>query len=96
MVEGYIFRTKIDQEVRSLFVNFREPFSAAPRDTFSRWIVGTISSAGADAFIADTARPKDHDTRSINTSWALFHGSPVEDILGAAFGALLSPLLPFI
>ena len=43
-----------------------------------------IQSAGRDALFS-VEKPRAHDTRSVSTSWALFQGSALEDILRAAF-----------
>ena len=80
----YTNRTKQIRTSDQLFVISREPFSAASRDTLSRWIVDAISAAGEAALLTD-ARPKAHDTRGIGTSWALFQGVHLDDILRAAF-----------
>ena len=62
----------------------REPFSPASWESIFRWIVEAIQSAGPEALLSDS-KPRAHDTRSISTSWALFQGIALEDILKAAF-----------
>ncbi|XP_041477327.1 uncharacterized protein LOC121425366 [Lytechinus variegatus] len=83
-LKWYLERTKTLRNSDQLFVTSREPYAAASRDTISRWIVDGIKSAGDDALLSDT-RPRAHDTRSIATSWALFNGVALDDILRAAF-----------
>ncbi|XP_063955551.1 uncharacterized protein LOC135154172 [Lytechinus pictus] len=83
-LKWYLDRTKTLRNSDQLFVTSCEPFAAASRDTISRWIVEAIKSAGDDALLSDT-RPRAHDTRSIATSWALFNGVALDDILRAAF-----------
>ena len=54
---------------------------AASRDTISRWLVEYIKLSGDDSLRVGPVRA--HDTRSLSTTWALFIGAPLEQILTA-------------
>ena len=60
------------------------PFCPASREFISRWIVDAFQAAGPEALLAE-GRAKAHDTRSISTSWSLFQGVGLDDILKATF-----------
>ena len=83
-LKWYLDRTKVFRKDDQLFLISRQPFSPASRETISRWIVEAIQAAGSEALLSGNP-PRAHDTRSISTSWALFQGSPLEDIMRAAF-----------
>ena len=84
-LKWYVDKTRgIRNDHDQLFLISRQPFSPASRETISRWIVEAIRAAGSEALLSEDP-PKAHDTRSISTSWALFQGVPLEDILRAAY-----------
>ena len=83
-LKWYLDKTKAHRKDDQLFLITREPFSPASKESISRWIVEAIQSAGRDALFS-VEKPRAHDTRSVSTSWALFQGSALEDILRAAF-----------
>lgn len=83
-LKWYVEKTKPFRTDDQLFLITREPFSPASRVSVSRWIVEAIRAAGPEALSAG-CRPRAHDTRSISTSWALFQGVGLEDILRAAY-----------
>ncbi|XP_071477298.1 uncharacterized protein [Diadema antillarum] len=80
----YCARTKDRRSGDQLFVVTKEPFSAASKDTISKWIVAAIKAAGSEALSPGVA-PRAHDTRGISASWALFAGVSVEEIQRAAY-----------
>ncbi|XP_071484026.1 uncharacterized protein [Diadema antillarum] len=80
----YWARTKDRRSGDQLFVVTKEPFSAASKDTISKWIVAAIKAAGPEALSPGVA-PRAHDTRGISASWALFAGVSVEEIQKAAY-----------
>ena len=79
----YLDKMKPKRSSSSLFVTTIEPFRSASKATIARWIVECIKSAGSDALLSDRARA--HDTRSVSSSWALFHGASLKEIQAAAF-----------
>ena len=83
-LKWYLDKTRVFRKDDQLFLISRHPFSPASRETVSRWIVEAIQAAGSEALLSENP-PKAHDTRSVSTSWALFQGVPLEDILRAAF-----------
>ena len=76
-------RTRDLRSSNSLFVTAIAPHRAASKDSFSRWIISAIKSAGVDALVTGPIRA--HDTRSVSTSWALLNGISVERFLKAVF-----------
>ena len=84
-LKWYVDRTKSCRNHEQLFLISREPFAPASRDTLSRWIVEAIQAAGPEALAAGGRPPHAHDTRSVSTSWALFQGVFLDDILRAAY-----------
>lgn len=52
--------------------------------TISGWIVKTIKAAYAKAKLSIFGSVKAHSTRAQSTSWALFNGTPLEEIMRAA------------
>ena len=48
-----------------------------------RWLVECLKLSGDDSLRVGPVRA--HDTRSLSTSWALYSGAPLEQILKAAF-----------
>ena len=51
--------------------------------TVSKWLVECIKIAGPEAIFANKVRA--HDTRALSTSWVLFDGASVTDIVIAAY-----------
>ena len=83
-LKWYLDRTKTLRRSDQLFVICKEPHSPASKDSVSRWIVRAIKAAGPEAIIQG-ATPHAHDTRSISTSWALFNGVSLDEIMRAAY-----------
>ena len=79
----YLDKVNPESTSPSFFVTHIEPFISASRSTISMWIVECIKFAGADALLSDHVRA--HDTRSVSSSWALFHGASLSDIQTAAY-----------
>ncbi|KAK6192565.1 hypothetical protein SNE40_004013 [Patella caerulea] len=87
-LDAYIDRT---QNLRSnesqLFITYQEGYhKPAAKSSLSRWIVSLLKyvykTRGRDLPVV-----RAHDTRKMSTSWALFNGAPLEDILKAAHWA---------
>ena len=83
-LKWYLDRTKGCRTGEQLFLITREPFSPASKESISRWLVEAVQAAGPEA-LAEGVRPRAHDTRGVSTSWALFHGVALQDIMKAAF-----------
>jgi len=69
----YLLKTTSFRKSDQLFLVSREPFSAASRDSISRWLVSVIRTAGPEA-LTPGRTPRTHDTRCVSSSWALFNG----------------------
>ena len=93
-VKWYLDRTKDLRRGDQFFVISREPYSAASKDTISRWIVEAIRAAGPGALVPGMA-PRAHDTRGISTSWALFQGVPLVEIQKAAYWSTANSFISF-
>ena len=78
----YINRTE-KCRTSSLFVATVAHFGAVSSTTLSKWLVECIKMAGPEAIFADKVRA--HDTKALSTSWALFNGASVTDIVKAAY-----------
>ena len=76
-LKWYVKRTESCRQSSRLFVLPRAPFTAASRDTISRWLVDIIAPHATGAVRA-------HQVRGQAASKALFAGVPVQDILKAA------------
>ena len=85
-IRYYLQRTEsIRGSEKHLFVTYgRKAHGAATRDTIANWIVTTIRNAYESSSDFDFNLVSAHDTRSVSTSWALFQGVPLQDILSAA------------
>lgn len=85
----YLNRTKPVRESESrLFLTFKKgSVHGASKDTLARWIVSTVKTAYAIAGDGDFSLARAHDTRSLATSWALFQGVKLQEIMRAAFWA---------
>lgn len=85
----YLKKTKPVRNLESrLFLTFKKGSThGASKDTISRWLVQTVKSAYELAEDQDFEIARAHDTRSLSTSWALFHGVSMEEIMRAAFWA---------
>ena len=59
----------------------------ASKDSIARWIVTVVKACYESAGDQDITLARAHDTRRLSTSWALFSGAPVSDILKAAHWA---------
>lgn len=71
--------------VDSLLIATTPPHNAISSATVSRWLRQAIEEAGPSALRGGPIRA--HDTRALATSWALFNGAPVADIIRAAYWA---------
>ena len=56
----------------------------ASRNTVARWIVSTIKQVYETCRMAVPEGPRAHDTRKLATSWALFNGASLKEVLQAA------------
>ena len=82
-LKWYVNRTEsLRGDCQSLFVTLRRPHNRASKDTISRWIVEAIVRAYPEG-LPDRS-PRAHDVRALSSSWALFKGVPLEEILQAA------------
>ena len=76
-LKWYLHRTKEVRTSDRLFVLPRRPFTAASKDTISRWLTEVITPHAQGTVRA-------HQVRGMAASKALFAGVPIEDILKAA------------
>jgi len=83
----YLDRTKAARNSCSqLFLTYKKgAVRQASKDTIARWIVETVKTAYAMAGDEDIELARAHDTRSLSTSWALFQGVKLDEIMRAAF-----------
>ena len=83
----YLNRTKAVREGNTqLFLTHKKGDVRKPsKDTIARWIVETIKTCYQLAGNEDVLLAKAHDTRSLASSWALFQGVNLEEIMRAAF-----------
>lgn len=81
-LKWYMYKTKTLRSSNQLFVSVHAPHGAVSPDTISRWIVEAIKSGEKSI---TSSRIRAHDTRGVASSWALFQGIPLEDILKAAY-----------
>ena len=88
-LEEYVRRTKdLRQTTENLFITYQPGLHrAAAKSTLSRWIVSLIQLVyeGAPTVQLDNVRA--HDTRRLSTSWALFNGASIQEIIQAAHWA---------
>lgn len=77
-LKWYLKRTKHLRHSERLFVLPRHPYSAASKDTISKWLVQMIMPCTHDQPV------RAHDIRGQATSKALFAGVPLSDIMKAA------------
>ena len=82
-LKWYLHRTKDIRTSDNLFVSINSPHGAVSPDTISRWIVQAIKAGGMPTILTQKVRA--HDTRGMASSWALFQGVPLADILKAAY-----------
>ncbi len=85
-LKTYIRRTKdLRGKENHLFITSEAPYRAAARSTISRWIITVIRSAlNSHQSRMTGTRIRAHDTRSQTSSWALYGGVALQDILDAA------------
>ena len=83
----YMNRTEALREGKEhLFITYKKGEVRRPsKDTISRWIVQTVKIAYELAGEDDLTLARAHDTRSLASSWALFQGVKLEEIMRAAF-----------
>lgn len=66
-----------------LFIFYKKnQHNPASKDSISKWIVNTIKIAYTDTSLEGV---RAHDVRSFPSSWALFQGTPIQDIMEADF-----------
>ena len=85
----YIRRTKEHRSgCDNLFMTYRPGnHTAAAKSTLSRWIVSLIKYVYDNLPDLRLGSVRAHDTRRLSTSWALFNGAPLSEILQAAHWA---------
>ena len=86
-LEIYIKRTaQLRRSAKQLFLTYKKgEVHKASKATLARWIVETVKLAYKKAHRGDLKIAKAHDTRSLATSWALFQGVDLKQIMRAAF-----------
>ncbi len=67
----------------------------ASKRTIARWVVETVRLAYEKANQSDLNLARAHDTRALSTSWALFQGVKLQEIMTAAFWAAESTFTSF-
>ncbi|XP_072166762.1 uncharacterized protein [Diadema setosum] len=82
-LKWYLHKTEELRTSDNLFISINSPHGSVSPDTISRWIVQAIKAGGTTSILSHKVRA--HDTRGIASSWALFQGVPLEDILKAAY-----------
>ena len=82
----YLDRTKaLRGGIDQLFLTHKKGEVRRPaKETSSRWIVETIKTAYELAGESDFSLGRAHDTRSLASSWALFQGVKLQEIMRAA------------
>ena len=78
-LKWYLERTKVVRTSDKLFVIPRSPYSAAAKDTISKWLIRLISPHASQG-----ENVRAHDIRGHATSKAWFARVPLEDIMKAA------------
>ncbi|KAK3097837.1 hypothetical protein FSP39_013649 [Pinctada imbricata] len=78
-IESFRHDTEGKDETK-LFLSINEPHKPVSSQTISSWLVKTIKMAHDK----DCSGVKGHSTRSVGTSWALFNGASMKNILEAA------------
>ena len=90
------FRNSLSKEQRgNLFLALKEPHKAVTSQTISHWIVQVIKDAYAKNESTTSIKVRAHSTRAIGTSWALFKGTSVHEILESADWSLESTFSRF-
>lgn len=82
-LKTYIKMTKhLRAGSNKLFIYYKKnQHNPASKDSISKWIVNTIKIAYTDKSLEGV---RAHDVRSFSSSWALFQGIPIQDIMEAA------------
>ena len=82
----YLARTKpLRKDVKNLFITYQDNnYRAAAKSSLSRWIVSLIRYVYDKIPSATLSNIRAHDTRRLSSSWALFNGVAVTDIMEAA------------
>lgn len=82
----YVDRTAGFRKSEQLFVSWAPPHRGKPitKQRLSHWIVGAITLAYISKGLQPPSGLRAHSTRGMAASWALFEGTPVEDICAAA------------
>lgn len=88
-LEEYLKRTKdLRQMTENLFITYQSGMhKAAAKSTLSRWIVSLIQQVYNDSPDLTLGDVRAHDTRRLATSWALFNGASLQEIIQAAHWA---------
>jgi hypothetical protein len=90
------FRNSLPKEQRgNLFLALKEPHKAVTSQTISHWIVQVIKDAYAKNESTTSIKVRAYSTRAIGTSWALFKGTSVHEILESADWSLESTFSRF-
>ena len=82
----YLKRThNLREDIEALFVTYQEGYTKpASKNSIARWILSTIKYAYADSGLPYPLECGAHDTRRLATSWTLFNGATLKDIIQAA------------
>ena len=85
----YVKRTKLYRQGHdNLFLTYQPGrHKAAAKSTLSRWIVALIKYVYESLSDMNLNMVRAHDTRRLSTSWALFNGASLTEILQAAHWA---------
>jgi integrase len=80
----YLARTKpLRGSVDALFITHKRPYGPVSSRTLGRWIMVVVKSA-YEKLNRQPPRMRAHDTRSQASSWALYAGVPLKDIIASA------------
>jgi len=92
----YLKRVSELRKSSQLFQTYKKgAVQNASKRTIARWIVDTVKLAYGKASEADFKLARAHDTRALSTSWALFQGVQLQEVMNAAFWAAESTFTSF-
>ena len=82
----YLKRTlNLRKNNEALFITYQEGYNKpASKNSIARWILSTIKYAYSNSSLPYPLECGAHDTRRLATSWALFNGASLKDIIQAA------------
>lgn len=82
VLKFYLKKTKEfrNEENSGLFLSINQPHTTVTSQTISKWLVKIIKLAYSDSEI----KIRGHSTRAIGSSWALYNGASMKNILEAA------------